>query len=40
VTHWLTQHVATEAEIKARTLAMKRLFHTREKRTVRRRLAR
>jgi transposase-like protein len=40
VTHWLKQHFATEVEIKARKLAMKRLFQTRDKRTVRRRLAR
>jgi len=40
VTHWLTQHCATAAEVDARKPAMKRLFHTREKRTVRRRLAR
>jgi transposase-like protein len=39
VTHWLQQHFATEAEIKARKPAMKRLFQTRDKRTVRRRLA-
>jgi len=40
VTHWLKQHFATEAEINARKPAMKRLFQTRVKRTVRRRLAR
>jgi transposase-like protein len=40
VTHWLKQHFATEAEIDARKLAMKRLFQTRDKRTVRRRLMR
>ena len=40
VTHWLKQHFATAAEIKARKPAMKRLCQTREKRTVRRRLAR
>lgn len=40
VTHWLKQHCATEAEINARKPAMKRLFQTRDKRTVRRRLAR
>jgi hypothetical protein len=40
VTHWLKQHFATEAEIAARKPAMKRLFHTHDKRTVRRRLAR
>jgi len=40
VTHWLKQHFATEAEIAARKPAMKRLFQTHDKRTVRRRLAR
>jgi hypothetical protein len=40
VTHWLKQHFATEAEINARKPAMKRLFQTRDKRMVRRRLAR
>jgi hypothetical protein len=40
VTHWLKQHFATEAEIDARKPAMQRLFQTRDKRTVRRRLAR
>ncbi len=40
VTHWLKQHCATEAEIDARKPAMKRLFQTHDKRTVRRRLAR
>ena len=40
VTHWLKPHVATEVEINARKPAMKRLFHTRDQRTVRRRLAR
>jgi transposase-like protein len=40
VTHWLKQHFATEAEIDARQPAMKRLFQTHDKRTVRRRLAR
>ncbi len=40
VTHGLQQHFATEAEITARKPAMKRLFQTRDKRTVRRRLAR
>src|SRR2546422_388523 len=40
VTHWLKQHFATEAEIDARKPAMKRLFQTHDKRTVRRRLAR
>jgi transposase-like protein len=40
VTHWLPQHFATEAEINARKPVMKQLFQTRDKRTVRRRLAR
>ena len=40
VTHWLKQHFATEAEINARKPAMKRVLQTRDKRTVRRRLAR
>src|SRR2546428_7262535 len=40
VTHWLKQHCATEAAIDARKPAMKRLFQTHDKRTVRRRLAR
>src|SRR3989449_7950448 len=40
MTHWLKQHFATEAEIDARKPAMKRLFQTHDKRTVRRRLAR
>lgn len=40
VTHWLKPHFTTEAEIDARKPAMKRLVQTREKRTVRRRLAR
>ena len=40
VTHWLQQHFQTDAEINARTPAMKRLLQTRDKRTVRRRLAR
>ena len=40
VTHWLQQHFATEAEINARKPAMKRLFQTHDKRTVRRRLTR
>ena len=40
VTHGLPPHFATEAEIPARTPVLKRLFQTREKRTVRRRLAR
>jgi hypothetical protein len=40
VTHWLQQHFATEAEINARKPVMKRLFQTRDQRTVRRRLTR
>jgi transposase-like protein len=40
VTRWLKQHFTTEVEIEARKSAMKRLFQTRDKRTVRRRLAR
>ena len=39
VTHWLKQHFTTEAENDARKPARKRLFQTRDKRTVRRRLA-
>jgi transposase-like protein len=40
VTHWLKQHFTTAAEIDARKLAMKKVLQTRDKRTVRRRLAR
>ena len=40
VTHWLKQHFRTEAEINARKPVMKQVWQTREKRTVRRRLAR
>jgi transposase-like protein len=40
VTQWLQQHFATEVEINRRKPAMKQLFRTRDKRTVRRRLAR
>ena len=40
VTHWLKQHFATEAEVDARKPVMKRVLQTRDKRTVRRRLAR
>ena len=40
VTHWLKQHFATEAEIHARKPVMKQVLQTRDKRTVRRRLAR
>jgi hypothetical protein len=39
VTQWWQQHLTTAAEINARKPAMKRLLPTREKRTVRRRLA-
>src|SRR5262244_3771164 len=40
VTRWLKQHFATAAEIDARKPAMKQLFQTHDKRTVRRRLTR
>jgi transposase-like protein len=40
VTHWLKQHFTTAAEIDARKPAMKKVLQTRDKRTVRRRLAR
>jgi transposase-like protein len=40
VTHWLKQHFATDAEIDARKPMMKKVLQTRDKRTVRRRLAR
>ena len=40
MTHWLKQHFATEAEIHARKPVMKQVLQTRDKRTVRRRLAR
>jgi transposase-like protein len=40
VTHWLPQHFATAAEINARKPVMKQVLQTRDKRTVRRRLAR
>src|SRR5215468_407328 len=40
VTHWLKQHFTTQEEIDTRKPAMKRLFQTHDKRTVRRRLAR
>jgi hypothetical protein len=40
VTHWLQQHCATEAAINARKPVMEQLLQTRDKRTVRRRLAR
>jgi transposase-like protein len=40
VTHWLKQHFATDAEIDARKAMMKQVLQTRDKRTVRRRLAR
>jgi transposase-like protein len=39
VTQWLQQHFTTEVEINVRKPAMKRLLQTRDKRTVRRRLA-
>jgi transposase-like protein len=40
VTQWLKQHFATAAEVDARKPAMKKVLQTRDKRTVRRRLAR
>jgi hypothetical protein len=40
VTHWLKQHFTTAAEIDARKPVMKQVLQTRDKRTVRRRLAR
>ena len=40
VTHWLQQHFRTDAEINARKPVMKKVLQTRDKRTVRRRLAR
>jgi transposase-like protein len=40
VTHWVTQHVRTDAEINARKPVMKKVLQTRDKRTVRRRLTR
>jgi transposase-like protein len=40
VTHWLQQHFTTDAEINMRKPVMKKLLQTRDKRTVRRRLAR
>jgi transposase-like protein len=40
VTHWLQQHFTTAEEIDARRPGMKKVFQTRDKRTVRRRLAR
>jgi len=40
VTPWLKQHFATDAEIGARKPMMKKVLQTRDKRTVRRRLAR
>jgi transposase-like protein len=39
VTQWLNKHFATDAEIARRKPAMKKLFQTTDKRTVRRRLA-
>ena len=40
MTHWLKQHFRTDAEINARKPVMKKVLQTRDKRTVRRRLAR
>ena len=40
VTHWLKQHFRTDAEVNLRKPMLKKLFQTRDKRTVRRRLAR
>jgi hypothetical protein len=40
VTHWLAPHFATEAAINRRKPVMKKVLQTRDKRTVRRRLAR
>jgi hypothetical protein len=40
VTHWLPQHVTTDAASNARTPAMTQVWQTRDTRTVRRRLAR
>lgn len=40
VTHWLKAHFKTDADIDLRKPVMKRAFQTRDKRTVRRRLAR
>jgi transposase-like protein len=40
VTHGLPQHFTTDEELNARQPVMKRLFHTPDQRTVRRRLAR
>jgi transposase-like protein len=40
VTHWLQQHFKTKAEINLRKPLMKKVLQTRDKRTVRRRLAR
>jgi DDE domain len=40
VTHWLQQHFTTEAEINLRKPLMKKVLQSRDKRTVRRRLAR
>jgi transposase-like protein len=40
VTHWLQQHFKTDAEISTRKPMMKQVLPTRDKRTVRRRLAR
>ena len=40
VTHWLQQHCKTDAEMNTRKPMMKQVLQTRDKRTVRRRLAR
>jgi transposase-like protein len=40
VTHWWPQHFKTDAEMSTRKPMMKQVLHTRDKRTVRRRLAR
>lgn len=40
VTHWLKAHFETDADIDLRKPVMKKVFQTRDKRTVRRRLAR
>jgi transposase-like protein len=40
VTHWLQQHFKTDAEMNLRKPVMKKVLQTRDKRTVRRRLAR
>ncbi|MBI3327136.1 MAG: hypothetical protein HYZ81_10610 [Nitrospinae bacterium] len=40
VTHWVPQHLTTDAEITTRKPAMQRVLQTRDTRTVRRRFAR